>query len=108
MSPLRRFKAKIGSYPRKLSHELNHEKDSFYQFALPVEQVQKDLEQLGFVMRERQPIDGVKGFKDELTWFRPWLQPIYDGKRAPYLMPFLDRLFKPYAGHTILLILQKS
>lgn len=108
MSPLRQFKARIGGYPRKLAHELDTQKDRFYQFAFPVAQVQNDLQRLGFIACERRPLDGIKGFKDELTWFRPWLQPIYDGKRGQYLVSLLDRLFKPYAAHTVLLVMQKT
>ena len=81
MSLLRKFKTAIGSYPVKTREELEGSKDDFYQFALDEKQVLLDLEKFGFTLKETTLFAGIKGFKDELTWFKPWLQPIFDGKK---------------------------
>lgn len=107
MSPLRKIKAVIGGYPKHNSDEMNKHADSFYQFALDSQAVISDLENIGFKLQEARGWSGLKGFKDELTWFKPWLQPIYDGKRHQRLRPKLERLFKPFASHCALLIMQK-
>ena len=81
--------------------------DSFYQFALDNDNVLNELKKVGFVPMQLKSYDGIKGFKDELTWFKPILQPIYDGKilqriRIGFL---LNVLFKPFAAHCALLVL---
>jgi hypothetical protein len=70
--------------------------------------VQRDLERLGFRLVERLTCGGIKGFKDEVTWLKPWLQPIYDGKCGQRLRPHLDRWLKPFASHCALLVMQKA
>lgn len=52
--------------------------------------------------------DGIKGFKNEVTWLKPWLQPIYDGKRDHRLSPYLDKWLKPFASYCALLVMQKT
>ena len=52
--------------------------------------------------------DGIKGFKDELTWLKPVLQPIYDGKILQMIRPLLDVFFKPLASHCALLVLRNE
>jgi hypothetical protein len=80
----------------------------FYQFALSAPQIQSDLEGLGFQLKEFLTYDGVKGFKDEVVPFKSFLQEIYDGKRAKTWRRRLDQLFKPFASHCALLVLQKA
>ena len=70
LSPLRRWKVRLGAYPRGTKAEYEERRDAFYQFALPAAQVQRDLERLGFRLLERLIWDGIKGFEDELTWLR--------------------------------------
>ena len=107
MSPLRRFKARLGCYPRCVSQELDCQQENIYQFAFPLESVQHDLEQMGFVLYQCQTFGGIKGLKDEISWLKPWLQPIFDGKRGQRYAHFLDRLFRPFASHVALLVMQK-
>ena len=108
MSPLRRLKATLWGYPISHIQALEDQQDTFYQFALNWEIVLHDLQQLGFTLKKTKPFDGIKGFKDELTWFKPWLQPIYDGKTHRTLRLRLDRLFRPFASHCMLLVMQKT
>lgn len=107
MSPLRKLKLWIGGYPRAFSQQLEEQQDSFYQFALNWKRVVYDLEQFGFTLKDTISYDGIKGFKDELTWFQPWLQPIYDWTTHPRLRLSLNKLFTPFASHCMFLVMQK-
>jgi len=107
LSPLRRLKILFKMYPFADKHELESQSDTFYQFALSFRQVQADLEGLGFQMKEFLTYDGIKGFKDEVTPLKSVLQEIYDGHRGKSWRRPLDRLFKPFASHCALLVLQK-
>ncbi|MBN1450066.1 MAG: methyltransferase domain-containing protein [Anaerolineales bacterium] len=107
LSPLRRLKIFFKMYPFARTHEMDSRADTFYQFALSSRRVQADLEALGFQMREFLALDGIKGFKDEITLFKPFLQEVYDGKRALRWRTCLDRFFRPYASHCALLVMQK-
>lgn len=107
VSLLRRFKIALRAYPIRYSHDMEADQGTFYQFALRWQHVVQDLEQFGFQLREACPYDGIKGFKDEFTWFKPLLQPIYDGKTFQQYRPILDKWFKPFAAHCMLLVMQK-
>jgi SAM-dependent methyltransferase len=108
MSPLRKLKVKLRNYPLSDFQVLEEQKGTFYQFALNWKTVARDLQQLGFSLKEIRSYGGIKGFKDELTWFKSWLQPIFDGKKHQSLAPYLDLLFKLFASHCILLVMQKN
>lgn len=107
MSLLRKLKVALRMYPFQKSAALNDQQEQFYQFAFTASKIQADLETLGFELKERLTYDGIKGFKDEVALFKPWLQEIYDRKRGNRLRPHLDKLFKPFAAHMALLVLQK-
>lgn len=107
LSPLRRLKIFLRMYPSAHKQELNERADTFYQFALSARRMQADFEVLGFRLKESLTYDGLKGFKDEVAPFQPFLQEIYDGKRLPRWRSRLNRLFKPFASHCVLLVLQK-
>jgi len=107
LSPLRRLKVFFKMYPSAHKHDLDSQANTFYQFALSARRTQADFEALGFQMKKFLAYDGIKGFKDEVAPFKPFLQEIYDGKRAPRLRRPLNRLFKPFASHCALLVLQK-
>lgn len=108
MSPLRRFKVFLNIYRTAQKQELDGRVDTFYQFALSPSRLRSDLEELGFEFSEVLTYAGVKGFKDEVSLFRSWLQQVYDGKRAVYLRKYLDHLFKPFASHSALLVMRKT
>jgi SAM-dependent methyltransferase len=107
MSPLRRLKVSLHLYPFKDSNLLNNQQEQFYQFAFTASKVQADLKALGFELKEKLTYDGIKGFKDEVSLFKPWLQKIYDSKRGIRLRHRLDWLFKSFASHCALLVMQK-
>ena len=108
MSLLRQWKARLGLYSQARSAFLDNIQDQFFQFALNPRKVILDLESLGFKFLDQFGISGIKGFKDEVTCPKPWLQEIYDGKRGHRLYPYLDRIFRPFASHSLMLVMQKS
>ena len=107
LSLLRKVKVWLHRYPFSKSNLLNNQQDHFYQFAFSDRKVISDLEMLGFKLKEKLTYDGIKGFKDEVSHFKPWLQEVYDGNRGRSLRPYLDKLFKPFAAHMVLLVMQK-
>ena len=108
MSPLRRSKARLGLY-QEFGRQ---EKESFYQFALNPSTVIKDFEASEFKLVERTPYSGIKGFKDEVSMFKPWLQRLFDYQgRSLWVRGFsfvLDKLLAIFAGHVILLVLRNT
>ena len=109
ISPLRRLKASLGCYDKSFN---KNDVDSFYQFILNHKLVLEDLRNKGFSLREATPFDGIKGFKHEVSIFKPFLQPLYDGKfcngrLCRIFVSLLERIFRLFAAHCILLILEK-
>lgn len=108
MSPLRKLKAFLGLYKKYVD---GNGLDNFYQFALDHRRVISDLNDIGFILKEVAPFDGIKGFKDEVSFVKNPLQRLYDyhGKnRHIYdIRQKLDMLFRPFASHCILLVFQK-
>ena len=110
MSPLRRLKVGLHLYPMSASKLLDNQQEQFYQFALKASNVKSDFVSLGFELKEQITYGGIKGFKDEVALFKPWLQGIYDsnyGRVGMRLRPYLDKMFKTFASHMILLVMQK-
>lgn len=107
MSLLRKAKAFFHLYPVSSKNLSDNLAETFYQFALDPKKVEEDLVDVGFVLIEYNKYDGIKGFKDEVSLLKPILQKIYDGKTCQSLRPFLDRCFKPFASHGILLVMKK-
>ena len=107
-TPLRNLKVKLGCYP--LLDE-NITSNKFYQFALDYKQVLKDLERLGFKLRYKKAIGGIKGLKDEVASIKSPLQKLFDYRGKSFLVKglkfFLDYiLLSSFAGHMMLLVLQ--
>jgi len=107
MSPLRRFKAKTGCYESRRIDEAEGLRGSFYQFAFPWQQVARDLGSHGFVQREAHPCAGIKGMKDEIGCLRNRLQSLYDGEGNRITSFALDHIFRTFAAHSLLLVMQK-
>jgi len=107
-SPLRKMKAKSGSYPD--IGECRISLDDFYQFGLDPKNVEKKFSQFGFQLASKKSRDGIKGLKDEIEFLSPLLQKIYNGKSLPAKAAKLaiSKIFAPFAGHSILLIFQKT
>lgn len=108
MSPLRILKVRVGAYSGSSVQQLERQQDSFYQFALNWKQVLRDLQAFGFTLKAKLSFDGIKGFKDEITLFKPILQPIYDSKKYQRSKKYLDKFLKNFASHCLLLIMQKT
>jgi SAM-dependent methyltransferase len=105
MSPLRRLKAKLGLY----NDFKGEEKENFYQFALDLDTVIKDFEAIGLKLLDKKPTSGLKGFKDEVSIFKPILQKLYDYQgKSLWITGFrfvLDKVLATFgAGHMIFLV----
>jgi SAM-dependent methyltransferase len=107
ISALRQLKVKTRIYSVSSSQQLEDHSGNFYQFAFNWRQVSQDLQTFGFRLIERWPFDGIKGLKDEVTFLKPLLQPIYDGKRHQRLKIYLDKILRKFTSHCHLLVMQK-
>lgn len=112
LSLLRRWKARAGSYPQWSTAESTTESpDNFYQFALDHQQVARTFSAHGFTLTKALPLDGLKGFKDEMERLKAPLQKLYNyrGRSLPLrAMRFgLSQALAPLAGHSMLLIMQR-
>ena len=106
MSPLRKLKAKLGLY-----REYDGQgRENFYQFVLDHDAVVRDFEARGFKLMEKAPSAGLKGFKDEVSLFKPVLQKLFSYKGENLLIRgirfLLDHLLAVFAGHTVFLVLR--
>lgn len=109
MSPLRSYKARANYYP-SCSDSVGPA--DFYQFALDSNTVIDAITSQEFKLCQMMPNSGLKGFKDEMpSSIKRFLQTIYDysGKAVSVkaLRLVLDKIFTPFAGHTILFVFQK-
>lgn len=108
MSPLRKLKVNLRIY-RSFNKE--NQSDCFYQFMLNPSSVKKSFEKYGFKLMYSKPFGGLKGFKDEIRIFKPFLQRLYDyrGKKR-YIRTFrkqLRRVLGNFSSHMILMIFKK-
>lgn len=107
MSPLRRFKARLGIYPK---HDpTKFDQTHFYQYALPADLVIQQFTDLGFVLISKKPYEGFKGFKDESGPLKPLFQTIYNNKSflAQAIAYIISWILAPFASHAILLVFRK-
>jgi len=107
MSPLRKFKVKLGLYPVFKKEKVNL--DKFYQFILNTERVKKDVEKYGFKLCLQYPFDATKGIKDEVPFLNPILKKIYISQNifAKGIRFLISILFSKMTSHMILLVFQK-
>ncbi|ODS37375.1 hypothetical protein BEH94_07820 [Candidatus Altiarchaeales archaeon WOR_SM1_SCG] len=109
MSPLRRFKVKLGLY-EKYNNDIDL--NNFYQFALDAVAVKNNFKKHGFVLKYGKPFDGLKGFKDEISILKPILQKLYDYKGGNYLIhrfrSLLTNFLAKFSAHCMLMIFQKK
>ncbi len=107
MSPLRKFKARIGLY-EEFSDSIDRK--AFYQFMLDPDLVESRLVDMGFSIVSKKPLDGTKGMKDEVAFLRPVLQSVYDSKRlfGKVLNYVVSKMAGSISGHSILLVCQKT
>jgi len=109
MSPLRRLKARLGLYPEYLG---NNDIGGFYQYILDEGKVRGDFEKAGFTLKYRRPYDGIKGLKDEVSFFKPFLQHIYDYNGALFLVnrfrSLLSTLLSFFSAHMLFMVFRKD
>jgi len=107
MSPLRKFKAKLGFYPIFKKEKVNV--DKFYQFILNAEKVKKDVEKYSFKLCLQYPFDATKGLKDEVSFLNSILKRIYVSQNifAKGVRFLISILFSKITSHMILLVFQK-
>lgn len=109
MSTLRQIKAWAGGFPDLTTNE---EPVGFYQFALASKIVGDNFSSWGFDLIQSIPLDGTKGLKDEINFLRGPLQKLYDYRGSSFLLRGLrltiSKAFAPFAGHSILLVLQRQ
>jgi len=108
ISALRHLKVKTRMYSVSSSQELEDHRGSFYQFAFNWRQVSQDFQSFGFDLIEKRQFDGIKGLKDEIAFLKPFLQPIYDGKKCRRIRIYLDTILRKFTSHCYLLVMQKS
>ncbi|MFH1353972.1 MAG: class I SAM-dependent methyltransferase [bacterium] len=108
LSWLRKTKALLGAYPAP--NNTDQEPNNFYQFAFNYHDVQRNLEQLGFIIKLHRPIDGLTGLRGEISILRPLLQTISRGTSFPlrHLKAAITELAAPVSGHIMLQVLQKK
>ncbi len=111
MSPLRKLKARLGLY-KDIEELSKGEKENFYQFALDAQAVTNAFTEIGFQLLDRRPTHGIKGFKDEVSLFRPLLQSLFNYKGKSLLIGglsyVLDKLLATFAGHTMFLVFKNA
>ena len=108
MSPLRKYLSQKEKYP--FWEDKSQDFDKFYQFALDANKIVIDFENAGFGLCKKSPYGGLKRFKDEVTFLKPLLQPIFDNQNifVKAIKIFLDFVLQPIAAHTTLFVFQKN
>jgi SAM-dependent methyltransferase len=108
LSALRRWKIQHNKYPA--FNRATFSTERFYQFGLDENAVAAAFTALGFKLRKKQRINGLKGFKDEVPHVKPALQYMYDSRLFPLRVAkvVLSEALTPVASHSILLVLQKA
>lgn len=104
ISLLRRIKVNLNLFAQNQSVDKEH----FYQFALNPEMVIGDIEHLGFQFVRKSQYDGIKGFKDEVTIFRPFLQVIYEVGKLYIFRLIIDSILKGLSSHMAILVMKKK
>lgn len=117
MSPLRVWKAKCNIY-KIFNNELYNKKQapkSFYQFILRKDKIINDIEKLGFKIKFKKPISGIKGLKDEIFFleffFKRFLQLLFDTRRPRIIQlvkGLIEKVLVKFSAHSILLVFQKK
>lgn len=111
LSPLRKIKAKLNLYP-EIEKLTGRQRERFYQFALDEQTAINDFTAAGFKLLRKKPIDGLKGFKDEVTFLKPILQRLYNYKGSNLLIRGLSyglgKVLATFAGHQIFIVFQKE
>ena len=105
MSPLRRLRARLGTYPRRTDRP-----DGFYQFALDPNRVRRDVEARGFALLSSRGRAGVHGLYEELGPLGFLVDPLRTSTRpvARILRGGLSRALAGACGHSILQVYRRA
>jgi len=108
MSSLRQWKAKNNKF--KKFEDFKSEPDGFYQFALSPNSVIQHFNSLGFELIHSKGLDGLKGIKDEISFFNQLFKKMYNSNFfiVKVLRKFFDIITARHCGHVILLVLRKK
>lgn len=108
MSPLRKIKARLGLYER--FNKNTFDKTRFYQFALNASRVINDFEKCNFTLVKNNPLTGLKGMKDEVTFLKRPLQYLYDRKGFIFQVVgyAVSLMLSRFSGHAVLLVFRKN
>jgi len=108
MSPLRKMKAKFGTYIDIKNTKI--ESEYFYQYALNHKEVTEYFEDHGFAMVYDKPYDAIKGIKDEINVCKTPLQYLYDNNNilCNLVSLAISKLFSWFGCHSILLVFKKK
>jgi len=106
MSPLRRLKAGLGLYKPYANIS---EPENFYQFALPVKETIATFKRHELMPVYKQPLDAVKGLKDEVSLLTPFFRWAYKSRSlfAKGIRFGTNLLFQLVASHVMLAVFQK-
>jgi len=107
ISILRRQRIKKNTYPIWAD---NRRQEDFFQFAFNKDRIISDFTNKGFSLLKEVPLDGVKGFKDEVKFLRPVLQYIYDSPVfvIKILKKIIDLILRGFSNHISLFIFLKN
>ncbi|MBF0619342.1 MAG: class I SAM-dependent methyltransferase [Candidatus Omnitrophica bacterium] len=109
MSPIRKFKSWIRSYPLWPSPKMPKD---FYQFALDTKAVVHDLREFGFRLVESIPMDMDNGTREELPAVHAMVTRLLAYRGKNILIRGVRRIMLMilpfFAGHSVLLILKKT
>lgn len=107
MSPLRKLRARLGSYP--VWEDEQPDAASFYQFALDPKSVKAEFEAAGFRLVAKRPFLGVGGLEEELPPSLSRLLGRIQGKGlGGAFRAFLSLVLRPWSSHCILLVFEKQ
>lgn len=109
MSPLRKFKARLGLYELQTK---TSEPKNFYQFALNHETVISIFKKSGFKLQKQKPYDGFSGLKKEISQLNFLLDPIAQYSTKILFVAgirfVISKLVEKFTSHSILLVFQKD
>ncbi|NPU94202.1 MAG: methyltransferase domain-containing protein [Gammaproteobacteria bacterium] len=108
MNAARKSKAKRGGYPEWTSTTEAQFRDGFYQFLLPVDAVEKDLQKFGFKTVECRFLDGFKGVKDETSIGRAFIRALSVAGLKRIAQKVMNLLLSHRYGHVVLLVLRRE
>jgi len=108
ITPLDRLKILFGGYKR---FQQEHMPDDFYQFALDVNSVKRDIEKVGFDFVSLRRLGGLLGLERLLPVFKSTnvsLNQLSQRSRVVKLLIYgLSIILAPLCGHSVLLVMRK-